>query len=449
MFPKMILRKTIGPFLLRRIHIRLRLQWKRIYFSFVTRNDLGGDHPLFQQVTSSKVDWLAMGYPWLPSFPHPLAHKRHDGPTILRRHGPVCPKIQGKALQTENLEKPVIDRTTRNRRDRATNHDRPSSTGRTGISLNNRVDSTRLPMTSKSPVPPASLPKTAALPSGEIMSVATACFHSKYRRRPSVSGGFSPSRSSVTVFSSEAFKGRRWNGLSIEGWVFGPESVLRGPGTRYRLSPTIISTGIGPFPSDHSWPPFPLNPLWRRSRRTGPTMPHRLGSIDPGALMKKSWLERVKGSFKDPTSKTIREKETARRPVSLNLLPSSGITGHIPATDRVIPSDRPGSVTFHRWDHPLRKPPTNIAEGPVATNAGSDERSFFFRKSGGDVRKEIEHLKASLSAAMKTLEEKGSRSPLMNEGEMMRYFNVPRLADRVYEMIERRISVSRERRGVY
>ncbi len=90
---------------------------------------------------------------------------------------------------------------------------------------------------------------------------------------------------------------------------------------------------------------------------------------------------------------------------------------------------------------------SDIASSPRRTGYGADERDYFFRKQ--DLHPEIESLKKSVAMTQKVLEERERRPNPLHELDIMGHINIHHLADQVYRSMERRITVDRERRGIY
>jgi hypothetical protein len=94
-----------------------------------------------------------------------------------------------------------------------------------------------------------------------------------------------------------------------------------------------------------------------------------------------------------------------------------------------------------------RKQTSDTAISERRTGYGADERDYFFRRQG--LHPEIESLKKSVAMTQKALEERERRRSSSDEMEIMRHINIHHLADQVYRSIERRITIDRERRGIY
>jgi hypothetical protein len=98
----------------------------------------------------------------------------------------------------------------------------------------------------------------------------------------------------------------------------------------------------------------------------------------------------------------------------------------------------PGHVKFETSD---------MASHERRTGYGAEDQTYFFRKQVFD--REIESLKKSVAMTQKTLEEGERHRSSADEMDIMRHINIHHLADQVYRSIERRITVDRERRGIY
>lgn len=92
-------------------------------------------------------------------------------------------------------------------------------------------------------------------------------------------------------------------------------------------------------------------------------------------------------------------------------------------------------------------PAADMASFNRRTGYGVEEQGYFFRKES--LAQEIESLKKSVAMTQKVLEERERLPYPSNEPDLKGPINIHHLADQVYRSIERRITVDRERRGIY
>ncbi len=103
-------------------------------------------------------------------------------------------------------------------------------------------------------------------------------------------------------------------------------------------------------------------------------------------------------------------------------------------------------VQIHIPGH-VKSETSDMASHERSTGYGAENQAYFFRKQVFD--REIESLKKSMAMTRKALEEGERHRSSADEMDILRHINIHHLADQVYRSIERRITVDRERRGIY